>query len=92
MVTKTEYITVEQARKQLSDEEFSAFNRWLREKGIINLSEVGENKYRHEIFATKDQLNQFVREQIRDFKGSNSLTHLYGQTREYLRGFKGKRK
>ena len=87
-----EYITVEQARRDLGEQGFYALNRWLREKGFKNFTQVSKDSYKHEIFATKDQLHQFISEQIRDFKGPSSLTNLYGQTREYLSREKLKKK
>ena len=66
--------------------------RWLRKKGYNNMAKVGEDKYKHEIFATKDQLRQFISEQVRGFKGSPTTANLYGQTREFLSGYKPRRK
>lgn len=87
-----EYITVEQARKDLGEVGFYALHRWLRDKGFRNYTQTGEASFKHEIFATKDQLHQFITEQYRGFKGNLSLTNIYGQTREYLSRYKPKRK
>jgi hypothetical protein len=87
-----EYITVEQARRDLGDKAFFAFCRWLREKGFANLEKVEEGKYKHEVFATYDQLSRFVAEQVGAFRGSPTTSNLYGQTREFLSRSKRKRK
>lgn len=85
-----EYISTKQARQDLGDKGFYLFCAWLRDKGYINLTQTGEASYKHEIFATKEQLNQFLKEQGRDLKGDVPVANLYGQTREFLKGFKGK--
>lgn len=84
-----DYITVEQARKDLGEDGFYALNRWLRDKGFRNYTQTGEASYKHEIFITKDQLRQFVNETFRGDQGDSSTTHLYGQIKEYIkRGIK----
>ena len=88
-----EYITVSAAKKELGEEMFFAFHSWLRKKGYTNLTQVEDTKYRHEIFATKKQLHEFINEQIGGFRGRNlSTTHLFGQTRELLSARKRKLK
>ncbi len=87
-MVKEDYISTNKAREELGEDYF-VLKRWMREKGIDNLTQVGD-KYVNEIFITKRQLNQFVSEQIRDFKGDRTLTNLYGQSREFLS--RGKRK
>lgn len=81
---KNDYITTSQAKKELGENEYYVFCRWLREKGYNNLTESRPGHYKHEIFATHSQLNEFVTEQIRDFKGSDSTNTLWGQSRELL--------
>lgn len=82
-----EYISTQKAKQELGDKAYFAFCRWLRERGDLNLTSEGESKYKHEIFATKDQLNKFIGEQIRVSKGNLPITALWGQTREILRGY-----
>ena len=79
-----QYITVEQARQDLGDKDFHKFLKWLREKGFDNLTQVGEASFKHEIFATKDQLNMFLREKVGASNGNAPIVKLYGQTREFL--------
>lgn len=81
---KEDYISADQAREDLGDDGYFTLCKWMREKGINNMTQVGENRYVNEIFITKRQLNQFVNEQVHDFRGDRTLTNLYGQTREHL--------
>lgn len=91
-MTSNEYITVEQAERDLGQEGCFVFYRWLRKKGYNNMSQIGEAKYKHEIFATKDQLRQFIAETMGSFKGHDSTVNLYGQTREFLSKSQGRRR
>ena len=80
----SEYITVDQARKDLGEKDFYAFHRWLKDKGFDNLTQVGEASFKHEIFATKDQLNMYLREKVGVYNGNAPVGKLFGQTREFL--------
>ncbi len=81
-MVKEDYISTGKAREELGEDYF-ILKRWMREKGIDNLTQVGD-KYVNEIFITKRQLNQFVREQNPHYSGDTSIANLYGQTREFL--------
>lgn len=87
---KEESITVKQAREELSESEFFAFCRWLRDRGYTNLQETTEGSFKHEIFATKEQLNRFLKEHGKDPTGVSTSTTLLGQTREFLQSKKKK--
>lgn len=69
-----DYITTEQARKELGEEAYFAFHRWLVEKGYRNLNKT---------YVTKDQLREFVKETLSTFRGLDSTDALWGQTREF---------
>ena len=94
MQTEQEFISAKIAKKVLGDEAYFAFCAWLRTRGYDNLTQIGESHFKHEIFATKDQLNQFLSEQGADYKRSGSITQLFGQTRELLKNVvnRGRRK
>jgi hypothetical protein len=78
MVTE-QYITTEKARKELGDEAYFAFHRWLTEKGYRNL----DDKY-----VTGDQLNEFIKETAQFIRGVLPTNEAWGQTRELLRSKK----
>ena len=78
-----DYIDVDKARRELGEEGFYAVARWLRNKGYQNFTQEGENRLVHKIFITKDQLQEFISDQIKDFKGTNKqIEVLWGQTKE----------
>lgn len=87
-----EYISVKEAREQLTDKMFWAFCKWLRDQGYDNLTKIGEDQYKSEIFATKDQLNRFLNEHGKSSDGSTTLKSLFGQTREFLQSGGRKKK
>lgn len=77
--TNEEYISVKKAKEELGDAAYFAFHKWLVEKGFRNLDEK---------FVTKDQLQQFVKDTSGTFRGPSSTGNLWGQTREYWKGYR----
>lgn len=83
-VMAKDYITAKEARAELGDEAYFTLHRWLVEKGYRNLNDI---------FVTKDQMQEFIRETAGAAKGSGSTVALWGQTREVIRDKRiGKRK
>ena len=78
-IPNEEFITVKQAKEELGDQAYFAFHKWLTEKGYRNLDEK---------YVTKSQLNEFVKEIAGTFRGVSDTNNLWGQTREYWRGYK----
>lgn len=74
---KDEYISPEQARRELGDESYFAFHRWLAERGFRNLGKI---------YVTKAQLQEFIKETAQSFRGTDSTNALWGDTRELWRG------
>ena len=77
------YITPERARRELGEDAYWAFRSWLKNKGYDNLTPHGDNKLINDVFATKAQLEEFIKEVVSDFKGNQPTETLWGQTREY---------
>ncbi len=80
-----EVILVRQAREELTDREFYTFCSWLRENEYQNLTETEEGRLINDIFATHDQLKQFLKEQGFDTKGNNGTLYLYSKVKEVLK-------
>lgn len=87
-----DFITPEEARLQLGDDAFWSFRRWLSNHGYINLTPVSDTKLVNKVFATRSQLEEFLSEVTKEFKGKSSAKELLGQTREYFNGVKVKKK
>ncbi len=77
MGQKDEFITVSEAKEKLDDKAYFAFHKWLVLKGYRNLNDK---------YVTRDQLQEFIKENNLSVRGDLSIGALFGQTREYLRG------
>lgn len=80
------HIDLETARAELGEEQYQKLYSWLRDHGHLNFEQVGESNWkRSEIFITRDQMSEFIGEQLKDWRGTDNTTdELWGQTRETL--------
>lgn len=89
-----EYLTEDQVVSQVGEDGLDTLYRWLRDKEYINWEQVDDTRFkRSEKFITKEQLSEFIKEQLTEFKGeADNINLMLGQTKEFLKTHSKKKK